>query len=155
GGANLFKVISDQPNAVIASENFAALYGVHPGDTITLPSPAGELKLLVAGTVVDYSWNHGSLIMNRADYLQHFNDDKIDVFDVYLRDGSDFLTAKDSILKKFGAQYGLHVLTRRELQERIDDMIERLYGIAYGQQIVVMLVAALGVVNALLISVLQ
>src|SRR5437879_7012839 len=49
----------------------------------------------------------------------------------------------------------MHALTRQELQEPIDDMIERLYGIAYGQQIVVMLVAALGVVTALLISVLQ
>jgi putative ABC transport system permease protein len=153
--ARLFKEIGERRNAIIASENFAALYGVRTGDTITLTSPAGELKLLVAGTVVDYSWNHGSLVMNRRDYLEHFNDDKVDVFDVYLGAGSDFLAAKDAILKKYGAQYGLHALTRQELQERIDDMIERLYGIAYGQQIVVMLVAALGVVTALLISVLQ
>jgi len=152
---DLYKIISTQPDSVIASDNFAALYGVHIGDTITLTSPDGELKLHVAGTMIDYSWNHGSLIMNRPDYLRHFQDPMVDVFDVYLKDGTDFLAAKEAILKKFGAQYGLHALTRMELQERIDDMIERLYGIAYSQQIVVMLVAALGVVTALLISVLQ
>ncbi len=152
---NLFKTISDRRDAVIASENFAALYGVRVGDTITLTSPAGELNLLVAGTMVDYSWNHGSIVMNRRDYLKHFNDDKVDVFDIYLKRGSDSLAAKDAMLKKFGAQYGLHALTRQELQERIDSMIEGLYGIAYSQQIVVMLVAALGVVFALMISVLQ
>jgi putative ABC transport system permease protein len=153
--ALLFKSISDRRNAVIASENFAALYGVGIGDTVTLASPAGELKLDVAGTIVDYSWNHGSLIMNRRDYLEHFNDDKVDVFDVYLEKDNDPLATKQSILSKFGAQYGLHALTRRELQDRIDDMIERLYGIVYAQEIVVILVAILGVVMSLLISVLH
>jgi putative ABC transport system permease protein len=46
-------------------------------------------------------------------------------------------------------------LTRAELVESIDRVIERVYGIAYGQQVVVMLVAALGVITSLLISVLQ
>src|SRR5262249_52297982 len=49
----------------------------------------------------------------------------------------------------------LFVLSRKQFQEHIDDMIERLYAIAIAQQIVVMIVAALGVVTALLISVLQ
>jgi putative ABC transport system permease protein len=153
--AHLFNAMSSQPNSVIASGNFAALYGVRKGDSVTLPSPKGELKLLVMGIVVDYSWHHGSLLMNRQDYLRAFDDDKVDFFDVYLKTGGDPLGAKQAILSKFGAQYGLYVLTRHELQERIDGMVERLYGIAYGQLIVVMLVAALGVVMALLISVLH
>ncbi len=152
---NLYKAIAAGRNLVIASDNFAALYGVHTGDVITLSSPAGELKLKIAGTTVDYSWNHGSLVMNRSDYLEHFNDDKVDVFDVYLRPGSDAMAAKQGILTKFGAQYGLHALTRQQLQERIDDMIERLYGIMYALEIVVVLVATLGVVMSLLISTLQ
>ncbi len=93
--------------------------------------------------------------MNRDDFLEHYSDPMVDVFDVYLKPGSDPLAVKHTVLTKFGAQFGLHPLTRRELQERIDDMIERLYGIAYAQQIVVILVATLGVVMSLLISVLQ
>src|SRR5207247_6507090 len=49
----------------------------------------------------------------------------------------------------------LSALTREDLQVHIDGIIHRLYGIAYGQQFVVLFVAALGVVTALLISVLQ
>ncbi len=114
------------------------------------------------GTIVDYTWNHGSLVMNRRDYLDNFQDTKVDLFDVYFKLDQDpdmqkkpLLDAKQAIISRFGAQYGLHALTRREFQERIDDMIERLYGIAYAQQIVVMLVATLGVVMSLLVSVLQ
>jgi len=47
------------------------------------------------------------------------------------------------------------ILKRDELRQRIADMIRRIFGIAYSQEIVVGLVAALGVVMALLISVLQ
>src|SRR5262249_4449847 len=54
-----------------------------------------------------------------------------------------------------GGEYGLVVLTRAEVQEHIDGMLQRLYAIAYSQEIVVGVVAALGVVTALLISVLQ
>ncbi|MCI0640528.1 MAG: FtsX-like permease family protein [Gemmataceae bacterium] len=151
----LYQRLRDEPNTVIVSENFAALHGVRPGDTLSLPSPAGELRLRIVGSLVDYSWNHGTIFMNRSYYMEHFRDDKVDVFDVYLGSRTDAAAAKQALLSKFGAQYGLHVLTRGELQTRIDEMIERLYGIAYGQQVVVMLVAALGVVTALLISVLQ
>jgi putative ABC transport system permease protein len=47
------------------------------------------------------------------------------------------------------------VLTRAEVRQEIVDMIRRLYSIAYAQQVVVIVVAGLGVVMALLISVLQ
>ncbi len=58
-------------------------------------------------------------------------------------------------MARFAARYGLFPATRAELMADIDQVIERVYGIAYGQQIVVMLVAALGVIMSLLISVLQ
>src|SRR5581483_2962866 len=97
----------------------------------------------------------GTIIMHRRDYLANWGDTKVDVFDVYLHKGADPLAAKQEIAAKLGAQYDLHPLTKAELQGHIDQMIERFYGIAYAQQVVVMLVAALGVVTALLISVLQ
>ena len=62
---------------------------------------------------------------------------------------------QEEISKRHGAEHGLIVVTREELQDYVDSMIQRLYGIAYGQQFVVLFVAALGVVTALLISVLQ
>ena len=61
----------------------------------------------------------------------------------------------EMIQKRFGAERGLVVQTREQLQDYINGAVEQLYSIAYGQQIVVMLVAALGVVMAFLISVLQ
>ncbi len=153
--ADVLYAMDGKENSIVVSGNFAALHHVHAGDTITLKSPKGEVQFQIIGTVVDYTWNLGTIIMNRRDYVKHWEDHSVTVFDVYLHDGVDPSAAKAKIAARLGAQYDLHPLTRDELKTHIEQMIERLYRIALGQEIVVVLVAALGVVTALLISVLQ
>jgi putative ABC transport system permease protein len=154
----LYKALSERPDGALVSENFARLHGVNVGDTLRLASPNGPVELHVVGRLVDYSWSHGSLFVNRALYLKHWEDARVDLYDVYLAPGAERRAVQgvqEAILKAHGAEHGLFVLRQDELQGHIDETIEQLYGIAAGQQIVVMLVAGLGVVTALLISVLQ
>lgn len=153
--AELFRRLEDEPDSALVSENFPLLHGVGPGDTLTLPGRRGPVRLKVIGTLPDYSWSLGSIIMHRRDYLRHWGDTKVDYFDIYLREGVDPLAAKERIAARLGAQHDLFPLTRAELQGQIDGMIERFYGIAYAQQVVVMMVAALGMVMALMIAVMQ
>jgi putative ABC transport system permease protein len=155
GEVELYARLDAQPDGALASENFAARYGIRPGDTVTLPSKSGPVVLRVVGTIVDYSWNLGTLYTNRRDYLAHWQDTRADMVDVFVKPGCDPRQVKEKIAAQFGARYGLFPVTRAELMDDIDRVIERVYGIAYGQQIVVMLVAGLGVITALLISVLQ
>src|SRR5262249_24144244 len=135
----LYKVLSKRKNGIIVSENFTALHGKDQGDTITLKTAkGGDIVFTVIGKIVDYSWNKGAVYVDRADYLAYWNDDNVDIYDVFLRPDAKVLEAQSAIKK-----FGFFLLTRVELQERIDGMIERLYGIAYGQQVVVMFVAPL------------
>jgi putative ABC transport system permease protein len=152
---DLYQKLATKPNTAIISHSFEALHHVHTGGTITLTSPKGEVKLQVIGTVADYSGSLGTIIMNRRDYVTNWDDRSVTFFEVYLQKGVDANDAKNRIAAKLGAQYDLHPQTRAEVQEGIDKMIERLYLIALGQEIVVVLVATLGVITALLISVLQ
>ncbi|HZZ79658.1 MAG TPA: FtsX-like permease family protein [Gemmataceae bacterium] len=148
--ADILLKMDGQKNAVVVSGNFAALHHVHTGDNITL----GNAEFHVVGVVVDYTWNLGTVIMNRRDYVERWGDKSVTVFDVYLREGADAKAVKNKIAAKFTG-HDLHALTREELKGHIESMIQKLYTIALGQEIVVVLVAALGVVTALLISVLQ
>ncbi|HYT93569.1 MAG TPA: FtsX-like permease family protein, partial [Gemmataceae bacterium] len=154
-GVEEYRALSERPDGVIISENFGILHRVKVGDTFTVTSLNGSVELHVVGQLVDYSWNHGSILINRALYLKHWEDRRIDLYDVYLKSGADSRAVQEAILKAHGAAHGLFVLRKEELQSHIDETIEQLYGIAFGQQVVVMFVAALGVVTALLISVLQ
>jgi putative ABC transport system permease protein len=151
----LYEALSKQKDGVIISENFAAIHGLDKGDTLTLTSTKkGEVSLTIIGKVVDYSWNHGTVFIHLPVFLANWNDHGVDIFDVYLRHPSNIETAK-TVKKSIANTHGLWVSDRAEVQAQIDSMIERLYGIAYGQQIVVMFIALVGVVTALLISVLQ
>ena len=137
---------------VLVSENFARRHDVAVGQTITLPGPNGPVKLRVIGTVKDYSWSRGSVFMDRARYAKLFGDDLIDMCHVFLK--PDHPGASREV-EQFAAKKGLFVTDCDSLRKFLSELIGRVYLLAYLQQIVVGVVAALGVVTALLISVLQ
>jgi putative ABC transport system permease protein len=151
----LYKLLDETPQGTLISKNFAVLHKVNVGDILKVPSPRGEVELKVVGAITDYSWTHGTLFITRREYMRHWGDNQSDVIDVYLKPGADAESLKATLLTQWGASHGLFALTRTDLKEHIDAMVQKVYGVAYAQLIVVMLVAGLGVVTALLISVLQ
>jgi putative ABC transport system permease protein len=153
-GLELYPRLAEQPDSVLVSDNFAARYGVKVGDWIELPGNPEPVRLRVIGSVVDYSWNHGTIIMDRAHYQARFHDDAVDVIDLYLKPGTDVEEVRQAV-QTWGKDETLFVLTQDELQDRISKMIHQLYLVAMLQELLVGVVSVLGVVTALLISVLQ
>ena len=126
GHIPLYQRMEREPNTVIVSANFSALHHVHAGDTITLKSLKGDAKFLVVGTIIDYSWNLGTIFMNRKDYIHHWNDTSVNVFDVYVHSGFDPNAVKDKIIAKLGGPHDLHALTREELKSHIKAIFHKL-----------------------------
>jgi putative ABC transport system permease protein len=141
-------------NALV-SENFARRHNITIGDTVTLPGPNGPVNLQVIGTVRDYSWSRGTVFMDRQRYAQRFGDDLIDMCHVFLKRDRAGVPIADPDLDAYAAAKGLFVTDRDSLRQFLSELINRVYLLAYLQQIIVGIVAALGVVTALLISVLQ
>jgi len=139
----------------LVSENFAALYGVYPGDRIDIRGRNGMLTLEVLGVAVDYTWNRGTLLVDRAWFKQAFGDDLVDLWDIYLRPGADPQSVRNEILSRWGRQDALYAATRKEMHDSIEKGIDRVYLLGYAQFFIVGLVTLLGVVSALFISVLQ
>lgn len=152
----LMERLAREPGAAVASDNFLAKHGLAVGDTVTVTGADGPVNLRVIGSVVDYSWNEGTLYVDRAQFAEDFNTRLVSVLDCYLPAGLDAATFRKEVqTSSWGAEHALFVLPREELRENILGMIRRLYGLAYTQQTVVVIVIALGVTAALLISVLQ
>ena len=139
----------------LVSENFAALYGVHPGDHITIRGRDGLLTLEVLGTMVDYTWNRGTILVDRAWFNKVFGDDLVDIWDVYLRPGADAAAVCQQIDHKWGRQEALYPATRKHMHKSVEEGIDRIYVLGYAQFFIVAIVTLLGVVSALFISVLQ
>ncbi|HEY1187540.1 MAG TPA: ABC transporter permease, partial [Gemmata sp.] len=140
-------------NKVLVSENFVARHKVKVGDTIFVPGPRGAVPLLIVGAVRDYSWSRGTIFLDRARYAKLFGDNLIDICHVFVRPGS--AARAEPELEKYTADKGLFLTDRYSLRQFLSGLISRLYVLAYMQQLLVGVVAALGVVTALLISVLQ
>jgi putative ABC transport system permease protein len=140
-------------NKILVSENFLARHAIHVGDSIQVPGPNGPLDLLVVGAVRDYSWSRGTIFMDRARYAKLFGDDLIDICHVFVRPGQS--AAADAILVRYTSGKGLFLTDRDSLRKFLSELINRVFLLAYMQQVLVGVVAALGVVTALLISVLQ
>ncbi len=151
----LYRLLAE-PGTVIVSDNFAARNGLRVGETITLPTPRGDRSLQIIGTIPDYSCPEGTVLVDRNRYAGDFADAEIDVFNVYLPPGSDPESARRAVLQSpFGAEQGLVVLTRDELRGHITGMVHRLHSVAYVQEGLAVVVALLGVLTSLLISVLR
>ena len=135
---------------IIVSDNFALRHNVEVGDSITLAGPDGPVELNIIDTLRDYSWSRGTIYIDRTVYTNLFQDPKIDVAHVYMNEN-----ANRELVSEFAANRGLIVQDRSTVRKFLAELIERVYTLAYLQQIIVGIVASLGVVTALLISVLQ
>ncbi len=139
--------------AVLASENLALLRGLKLGDMVEVPTPRGVLRLPIAGIVTDYSDEQGSLLMDRSLYKRYWDDTSVNLFRIYLAPGAAEADVKRSILEKFGNQRRLFVLTNREVRRYILRLTDQWFGITYVQIAVAVLVAVLGIVNTLTVSI--
>jgi len=145
-----------QPNTCVISDNFAQKHAVQEGDTLTLPGPTGPVKLLVLGTIQDYSWSKGTILMDRAVYAKLFRDPLVDFYHVFLKSGTaEEKKAMRAEVEEYAARHTLEVVDKSAIDDFLGTLIRRFYRLAYLQQFLVGVVAALGIITALLISVLQ
>jgi putative ABC transport system permease protein len=138
---------------VVVSDNFALLRRVGLGDTIEIPASTGVVRLPVLGIVQDYSDQQGTIMMDRSVWKRHWNDDTINVFRVYVAKGHSIAQVRQRILDRFGSQTRLFVFTNEDLRSYILKITDQWFGLTYVQILVAVLVAILGIVNTLTVSI--
>jgi putative ABC transport system permease protein len=138
----------------IVSENFAVKWGVKEGDTITVGSSHGPVNLKVIGVGRDYSWSMGTIFVDRKRFAELFGDRFVDAYHVFFKPDAEFNSTYDGV-RDYCQHEGLLVQDRESVYIYLAGMLDRVFQIAYLQQVIIGVVATLGVVMALLISVLQ
>jgi putative ABC transport system permease protein len=151
----LFRQIAEEPGTALVSVNFAQIHAVAIGDTITLPGAHGPVSMKVVGAIDDYSWNRGTVFVDQVQYRDSLDLKLADLFHVYLPPGDVEEQRRVLVQKPWASEAGVFAMTRGELREQIAGMVRTLYGMAYRQLGLIGVVTALGVLSALLISVLQ
>lgn len=138
---------------VIASENFVRLQGARFGEVLEIPGPLETLRLPIIGIVRDFSDQQGSLLIDRAVFIRAFHDDSVNVYRLYLKPGAEEARVRQTILDQFGSSQRLFVLTNRDVRDFVIRITDQWFGLTYVQIAVAVLVAILGIVNALTVSI--
>ena len=138
---------------LLISENLAQLQGLSLGSPVTVPSPGGPLTLPVAGILTDYSGQQGTLLIDRSVYLRYWKDSSADIFRIYLKPGVDPAEAKQRILARFAGERRIFVLFNKEVKDYIFKLTDQWFGMTYIQMAIAVLVAVLGIVNTMTVSI--
>ena len=135
---------------VLVSQNLARPLRLTLGDQITLDSPTGPVVAPVVGVIVDYVSPRGSVIMTRDTYVAHWQDHTVNRFHVSVTPGAAPDTVRAAIAAGVGAELALKVLTQRELFEYHTAAVRRAFRFTVALQVLPLVVAALGLAEALL-----
>jgi len=113
------------------------------------------LRLPVVGVFRDFSNQTGSIYMDLAVFRRYWQDDSLDMLHVYLRRGVDPVEAKSRILARFESQRRLFVFLNGDVRRFVLNVGNQWFGLTYVQIGVAVLVAVLGIVNALTVSIID
>lgn len=145
--------LTGEGQGVMISESLARLHGVKRGETLEIPAPSGIVRLPVVGIVRDFSDQQGSVFMSRDVFVRNWHDDAVTAFWIYLKPGADGALVRRHILDAFGSRQRLFVLTNRDVRDYVIRITDQWFGLTYVQTAVAVLVAVLGIVNALTVSI--
>jgi putative ABC transport system permease protein len=138
---------------LMVSDNLAQLQKMKLGEMLEVPAPGGVIRLPIVGVVEDYSDQQGTIIMDRSLFTHYWNDDSVNIFRLYLQPGADVPDVKRRILSRFEGQRRVFVLTNLELKNYILKVTDQWFGLTSVQIAVAVLVAILGIVNTLTVSI--
>jgi putative ABC transport system permease protein len=138
---------------VMVSDNLAQLQHLRLGEMLEIPAPFGLLRLPIAGILVDYSDQQGTVLVDRTVFEQYWHDDSVNGFRLYLAAGATVPDVKQRILERFAGERQVFVLTNGEVKAYILKITDQWFGLTSIQIAVAVLVAILGIVNTLTVSI--
>ena len=138
---------------LMVSDNLAQLQRLALGDVLEVPAPYGVIRLPIAGIVVDYSDQQGTILMDRRLFQKYWHDDTVNIFRLYLKPGTSMPDVRRNILERYAGARQVFVLTNTELKAYILKITDQWFGLTSVQIAVAVLVAILGIVNTLTVSI--
>ena len=137
------------------SDNFYGLYRLGVGDVLELPTPKGMVRLPIAAVFTDYTSDRGTVFIDRSTFLSMWNDDRVDTYDVNLLPGTDREQILCEIHKRIGGRFPALISTREEFTGEIRRALDAFFALTRTTLMTAILVAFIGIVTSLLISVME
>lgn len=145
--------LASQGKGTIISDALQSYHHLKLGDIVELPAPDGILKLPVVGIIRDYSDMQGAFFIDRSVYIQHWRDTTVNVARVYVENGENPTDVRQRIQEAIQGKKGLVILSNAEVREYVLQLVRQWFSLSRTQIVVAVLVAILGIINTLTVSI--
>ena len=153
GDARRAAELTARGEGILISNNMALRWNIDLGEIVEINAPGGELRLPVVGMLNYYRSEFGTIFIERELYKRYWNDSDVDYLFIDLKEGSDETAFKDSVQAAIAGSQRAYIYTHQEYKVWVTKLIDQLFLMMYMQMVVAVLVAAIGLVNTMLISV--
>jgi len=136
-------------HGVLVSETLNRLSGVSLGDTLALDAPGGVAHVSVAGIVVDYASDRGSVIMSSEAFAKTWRDARVNRLHVHLEPGSDRTRVATEIRAALPDQRSFKVVELQQLVSYHRSFLASAFGAARVLELLIVMVTLAGVVETL------
>jgi putative ABC transport system permease protein len=140
---------------LVVSDNLAQLHGLEVGQLLEIPAPYGVVTLPIAGIIVDYTDQQGTIFMDRSVFLEFWRDDGVSDFRVFATPGTSITELRQQIIQRLAGQQHAFVLTNDEARRYVLQVADRWFSVVDIQIAIAVFVAILGIVNTLTVSIMD
>jgi putative ABC transport system permease protein len=136
--------------AVIVSEPFAWHRRLATGDAVRLRTDLGERDFTIAGIFTDFSTDRGRVVMSRTVYERYWRDRQVDALGIYLDPGRNADAAAEEARRLTAGVQQVEVYSNRGLREASMATFDRTFAITAVLRMLAIIIAFVGILNALL-----
>ena len=134
--------------AVIVSEPLAYRHQLQVGDTVQLATPEGQRAFDIAGIFLDYSSEHGRILIDSKTFQRYWKD--ANVYSIAIYGYDDLATLRQTLQRVLGQLQPLELRSNREIYQLTLTVFDRTFTITNVLRILAIAVAFLGMLGALL-----
>jgi putative ABC transport system permease protein len=140
---------------VLVSERFTHAFRARRGDLVAIRTPRGVERFKVSGVFVDFASPFGLVLADWKLFHRYFDDRLFDTFHVYARPAYDPNEVRKSIEAEVGGPFHAFVSSNADFKRDAARSIDEAFRLVHVQEAIALVVALLGLLNTLLIAVLE
>jgi putative ABC transport system permease protein len=120
-----------------------------------LQTPGGPRRFEIVLIYADYTADAGILLTDRRVYREIWHDELISSFGLFLHKGQSIQTVRDEIAADLGKRFRLITLSNGQYRQEVFGLIDRTFSLTRATEFVAIIVAILGIINTLLVTVMD
>lgn len=142
-------------DALFVATALADRHGIKRGDEIVIETDDGPGRFRVVGIIVDFYAQGNTITIGRGDLERYFGLSRVHMFSIVAAPRTDVAALTEELRSRYSDQEQVDVHSRTVLKERLNGLMDQQSALLYALVGIALVVAAIGVVNTLMMNIME